>query len=85
MNTLEESRTFRFRFSSNLSSVKDATCLCPLLFFLLSLSLTMEIYLYIFRKIFYAPEAHIMYSFLLISNKFCNGGGGGEERPEQGD
>ncbi len=35
---------------------------------------------------FYAPEAHIMYvpySCLLISNKFCNGGGG--ERPEQGE
>jgi hypothetical protein len=59
MNTLEESRTFRFRFSSNLSSVPDATCLSPLLFYLLSLA--METYLDIFGKIFYAPEAHIMY------------------------
>jgi hypothetical protein len=51
---------------------------------------------------FYAPEAHIYlsYSFLFISDKICNGGGGGvgasgpsrvikflnaPERPEQGD
>ncbi len=30
----------------------------------------------VYKRFFDVPEAHIMYSSFLISNKFCNGGGG---------